>query len=469
MSLATSNRDGGKTSESGHLRALYKAFPTGGVFQGLAVSQRGAGANMSVDVSIGDALIPRSDATYAHPAWADAVYNQVIAAADASNPRRDIIVMYIDYGQTPSTAVSNNTNGVVKIKVVAGTPAGSPSDPNDAAIQSSVGSGNPWIKLARVRVGAGVTTISNSVIDDLRTFASPVLGSNAAVGEMINGKIVRTVSSNNITVAIKTLAGNDPSATDPVYVRIGDTVRVITAALSVTKNAGTNWFGSGSSHLATSEVDYFVYLGYNTTDGVTIGFARIPFALTYSDFSTTTTNEKYAAISTITNAAAGDVYQVVGRFNATLSAAASYNWSVPATSIIINRPIYQTRWLNLTAAGVPAVGWSSTTYAVCRYRVDYNRLDVTYTVNGTSNSTDTRVKLPFSVIDAAGGQNQNYEGTTGLLVNNGTIGSSPGRVYVDTATDATLLFIVPSAGTGSWTGSGTKAVRLSAVIILTVQ
>lgn len=97
--------------------------------RGLNATQRGAGANMSVDVQIGDALIPRSDATYAHPAWADAIENKTITAADGSNPRRDIVVMYIDYNQAPSTAVSNNTNGV-KIAVVAGTPAGSPTDPS---------------------------------------------------------------------------------------------------------------------------------------------------------------------------------------------------------------------------------------------------------------------------------------------------------------------------------------------------
>ena len=168
MSLGTSNRDGGKTSESGHLRALAKIV-LGDVIEGLAVSQRAAGVNMSVDVAIGDAFVRRSDGSYAHPVFNDAVYNQVISAADGSNPRRDIIVLYVDYGQTPSTAVSNNTNGVVKIKVVNGTPAGSPVDPNDAAIQSSVGAGNPFTKLARVRVPAGQTSISNSLIDDLRT------------------------------------------------------------------------------------------------------------------------------------------------------------------------------------------------------------------------------------------------------------------------------------------------------------
>lgn len=168
MSLGTSNRDGGKTSESGHLRALAKMV-TGDVITGLNVSQRSAGANMSVDIAIGDAFVRRSDGSYAHPVFNDAVYNQAIAAADGSNPRRDLIVLYVDYSQAPSTAVSNNTNGVVKIKVVTGTPAGSPVDPNSTAIQSSVGAGNPYTVLARVRVPAGQTSITNSLIDDLRT------------------------------------------------------------------------------------------------------------------------------------------------------------------------------------------------------------------------------------------------------------------------------------------------------------
>lgn len=171
MSLATSNRDGGRTNEAGHLRGVTKGV-IGQVLSGLNVTQRGAGANMSVDVAIGDAIIQRSDGTYGHPAWNDAVYNRTIAAADGSNPRRDIVVMYIDYGQTPSTGVANNTNGVVKIISVPGTAAGSPVDPSNATIQSAVGSGNPYVKLARVRVAAGATSISNSVIDDLRLMAT---------------------------------------------------------------------------------------------------------------------------------------------------------------------------------------------------------------------------------------------------------------------------------------------------------
>jgi len=172
-----------------------------------------------------------------------------------------------------------------------------------------------------------------------------------------NYKIVPTVTSNNLTVSLKTAAGTDPTTANPVMVRIGDTERLITSALSVTKNAGTNWCNSGGAELATLEVDYFVYLGYNATDGVTIGFSRIPHATLYSEFSATSTNEKYCAISTITNAAAGDNYVNIGRFAATLSAGAGYTWTVPSytSTNLVQRPIYETRdllftpvWTNLT-------------------------------------------------------------------------------------------------------------------------
>jgi len=135
-------------------------------------------------------------------------------------------------------------------------------------------------------------------------------------------KIVPSVASNNLTVAIKHEDGTDPSADRPLYFKIGDTVRTVSAALSVTKNAATNWCNSGGSELATKEVDYFVYVGYNATDGVVLGFSRIPYASLYSDFSATSTAETYCAISTITNAAAGDNYANIGRFAATLSAGA---------------------------------------------------------------------------------------------------------------------------------------------------
>lgn len=238
MALGTSNRDGGKTSESGHLRALAKMV-NGDVIDGLAVSQRGAGANMSVDVAIGDAFVRRSDGTYAHPVFNDAVYNQVIAAADVSNPRRDLIVLYVDYGNAVSTAVSNNTNGVVKIKVVAGTPAGSPSDPSGAAIQSSVGSGNPYTVLARVRVGAGVTTISNSVIDDLRTLIYQKDG---------------TVKTNSISDLQVTRQKIDTTSFALMRIRATTNTSLSTSAVSVNLLGLDLSVGSGLTHSGSTIV-----------------------------------------------------------------------------------------------------------------------------------------------------------------------------------------------------------------------
>jgi len=227
-------------------------------------------------------------------------------------------------------------------------------------------------------------------------------------GFLINGKIVPSVASDNLTVAIKGLDGNDPSATNPVYCRIGDTIRSITAALSVTKDAGTNWCNAGAAELATQEIDYFVYLGYNATDGVVIGFSRIPGASEYDDFSSTTTNEKYCAISTIANAAAGDDYELIGRFAATLSAGAGYTWSVPTftNKNLIQRPIYETRWLDWVPAGTGSGSMTISSLSIlsARYKIK-NRsllinLSTDFTTGGTASNTVNHT-MPISAINQA--------------------------------------------------------------------
>ncbi len=191
-------------------------------------------------------------------------------------------------------------------------------------------------------------------------------GIYAPEGFLQNGVITPTISSNNLTVAIKTISGGNPSSTDPVYVRINGVIRSITSALSVTKAAATNWCNSGAAETATQEIDYFTYLAWNSgTSAVVIGFSRIPWAKQYTDFSLTTTNDRYCAISDITTIANTDYFTVIGRFSAILSATASFNWSVPAFSALnlINTPIYTTRiltfvptWTNVTTTSATISG-----------------------------------------------------------------------------------------------------------------
>ena len=228
---------------------------------------------------------------------------------------------------------------------------------------------------------------------------------NPQRGFLINGKIVPSVASDDLTVAIKGMDGNDPSATNPVYCRIGDTVRTITAALSVTCAAGTNWFNAGSSELATQEIDYFVYLGYNATDGVVIGFSRIPYIHEYSEASATTTDERHCAISTITNAAAGDDYENIGRFAATLSAGAGYTWTVPTFSNInlIQNPIYESRWLTWTPtfAATGSMTYTSVTTDGVNYKVKQREFEINLYFIGTTGGTASdalTATLPLTLI-----------------------------------------------------------------------
>ena len=186
---------------------------------------------------------------------------------------------------------------------------------------------------------------------------------NAPQGFLLNGKIVPSVTSDNLTVALKTLAGTDPSASNPIHIRIGDTVRTITSALATTVPAGFNFYNSGSAELATKEVDYFVYLGLVTADSsIKIGFARIPYATSGADFNDTTggvNNDKYVrwdATASVLSAGIGAV-ENIGRFSATLSAGAGYTWSVPTftSTNLIQRPIFETRRLTSTVNWVGSV------------------------------------------------------------------------------------------------------------------
>jgi len=95
--------------------------------------------------------------------------------ADASNPRIDLIVIYVDNGVSLPSGTPTSANldgkGVHKAKIVKGAASAVPSAPNATAIQASVGAGNPYSTVEEVRVNAGVSSISAGNITDVRKLA----------------------------------------------------------------------------------------------------------------------------------------------------------------------------------------------------------------------------------------------------------------------------------------------------------
>lgn len=233
--------------------------------------------------------------------------------------------------------------------------------------------------------------------------STTIIPVNAPQGFLINGKISVTDAS-GITVALKTLAGNDPSSSDPVYVRIGDTVRTITSALSKSNADGTNYMNAGSSELATKEIDYFVHIGWNASNNTPfIGWARIPCSSIANIASYNTIDEKSLMCSQtsadgLVNA---DYMEVVGRFAATLSAGAGYTWSVPAYTALnlIQHPIYESRWLDYVPQTTASAGtWGNQVGRSGNYQVRGDTIFYSGYNSGTTSSTpqNLRLSLPFT-------------------------------------------------------------------------
>lgn len=151
--------------------------------------------------------------------------------APVANPRNDIV--YID-----------QTTGV--IGVVTGTPAASPADPAMVAGK---------LPIARIRLQATTTSITNSIIDDIRQLPQPTIIASGVVGSVRNGRMSTTAATATATfladeVVVETALG-------------GSAYRL--ASYSQVINLATT--GAGGMDTGTAPVSGFVsiYAIYNPT------------------------------------------------------------------------------------------------------------------------------------------------------------------------------------------------------------
>lgn len=128
-----------------------------------AVSQRGAGANMSVDVAAGNAFVTITTGTRNGVAHVinDAVVNLVIGANASGLPRIDQVFLQYNDAGIPAGVGGN----VPTIRVVAGTPTSGATLANQlgAAAQPA-----DTLKLASILVANGAASILNASIQDAR-------------------------------------------------------------------------------------------------------------------------------------------------------------------------------------------------------------------------------------------------------------------------------------------------------------
>lgn len=164
-----------------HSDAAYTAFENAAYGScvanatSLAVS---AGSGMSVRIAAGDAII--STPSSGKRIQSDAVETVTISAANATYPRIDSVVAYIDSAIQPTTAVIDNVNGILKFAAVAGTPAASPTAPTESMIQAAIGAGNRYMVLADVKVPNGATSMNTATFTDRRKVAIMIDSSNLA-------------------------------------------------------------------------------------------------------------------------------------------------------------------------------------------------------------------------------------------------------------------------------------------------
>ena len=144
------------------------------------------------------------------------------------------------------------------------------SDSNSLVENSSDGT-KEWI------VKAGNLTTST-------TRTAWLLDESSSIGndwEIVNGSLAASVSANAITITLKTKAGNNPSATDPVFAQFRSStltdgkpvVRTITSALSVT-------LSSGSTAGTISAQEHRIYAGLADDAGTIRLFAYNPYSYT---------------------------------------------------------------------------------------------------------------------------------------------------------------------------------------------
>jgi hypothetical protein len=165
--------------------------------------------NMTVNVAGGLALITGSDVSQqgVYVCFNDPTPVVVAVAASTALPRNDLVVARVQ------DAFYSGAINAWKIDIVQGTPNASPVDP-------TITFGN-YIRLARIRVAASVSSIDNAHIDDLRQWLQTGRGANlTAPGLGSSTGLVTTTSATYVTTGTTVSVPFTAPASGAVYINM---------------------------------------------------------------------------------------------------------------------------------------------------------------------------------------------------------------------------------------------------------
>lgn len=200
---------GGNNNSFDQRGHFYRAFLDGNV-SGMLVKQNST-PNMTVLVEHGSALLNKNT-TSASIAEIKSDTSVTIDTANTSNPRIDTVVIYEDTSVAIPTVENDywqdGAGGRFKIVSLPGTAGAVPVALSDANIQTAIGAGKPWTRLADITVPANSTTIINSNVNNsVRAELGASLATNSVTTAAIADANVTTAKLADASVSPEKRSG----------------------------------------------------------------------------------------------------------------------------------------------------------------------------------------------------------------------------------------------------------------------
>jgi hypothetical protein len=232
--------------------------------------------------------------------------------------------------------------------------------------------------------------------------SNPIL--KEADGSVLNATFSPSIATDDLTLALKTLSADDPSTDNFVQATIGGEILSITSALSITiTDAMGDIFSWDGRKIQGNDSQLFVYL-INNNGTAQIGVSPSPnrrtVATNYYDAGGQTGSAGFSNIVMSGTRNATNTCAVVGRVN--VKQEDDNTWVSPTISCIVNRPIYETDWLDWTpdlTIGNPDLS----KFDVATYQIVSNHLFFFFkeddaTLSGTAGAL--KFSLPVAPIQA---------------------------------------------------------------------